>query len=45
MFAGFSAGTCLVAAERLLDTDHPSGTVAFVVADSGMEYVSTDLWT
>lgn len=45
VFAGFSAGACLVAAERLLDTDHGGATVAFVVADSGMKYLSTDLWS
>ena len=44
VFGGFSAGACVVAAERLLDGDHRGATVAIVVADSGMKYLSTDLW-
>ena len=44
IFAGFSAGACVAAAERLLTTDHPGATVAVVIADSGMKYLSTDLW-
>jgi cysteine synthase A len=45
IFAGFSAGACLVAAEQLLRGPHAGGTIAIVVADSGMKYLSTDLWT
>jgi cysteine synthase A len=44
IFAGFSAGANLVAAKRLLDGAHRGGTVAIVVADSGLKYLSTDLW-
>lgn len=44
IFAGFSAGACVAAAERLLTTDHPGATVGVVIADSGMKYMSTDLW-
>ncbi len=44
IFAGFSAGACLVAAERLLREHHRGQTVAIVLADSGMKYLSTDLW-
>ncbi len=44
IFAGFSAGACVAAAERLLATDHQGATVAVVIADSGMKYLSTDLW-
>jgi cysteine synthase len=44
ILAGFSAGACLVAAERLLRDRHPGQTVAIVLADSGMKYLSTDLW-
>jgi cysteine synthase A len=44
IFAGFSSGAVLVAAEELLRTRHPGGTVAVVFADSGMKYLSTDLW-
>jgi cysteine synthase A len=45
IFAGFSAGACLVAGEQLLRGAHAGGTVAIVVADSGMKYLSTDLWS
>jgi cysteine synthase A len=44
IFAGFSAGACATAAAHLLNTAHPGATVAVVVADSGMKYLSTDLW-
>jgi cysteine synthase A len=42
--AGFSAGAVLVAAERLLAGQYPGGTAVIVLADSGMKYLSTDLW-
>lgn len=45
IFAGFSAGAVLAAAERLLAEAHVGQTVAVVLADSGMKYLSTDLWT
>ena len=45
IFAGFSAGALLVAAERLLRDMHRGDTVAIVLADSGMKYMSTDLWS
>ncbi len=41
---GFSAGAVLVAAEKLLAGVHARETVAVVLADSGMKYLSTDLW-
>ena len=44
ILAGFSAGACLVAAERLLTDGHPGATAVIVLADSGMKYLSTDLW-
>ena len=44
IFAGFSAGACIAAAEELLRSTHPGAVVAVVVADSGMKYLSTDLW-
>ncbi len=44
IFAGFSAGANLVAAERLLAGAHRGQTIAVVLADSGMKYLSTDLW-
>jgi cysteine synthase A len=44
VFGGFSGGACLVAAERLLRERQPGQTVVIVIADSGMKYLSTDLW-
>ena len=44
ILAGFSAGACLVAAERAIREGHPGGTAVIVAADSGMKYLSTDLW-
>jgi cysteine synthase A len=45
IIAGFSAGACLAAAEQLLRGDHAGQTVAILLGDSGMKYLSTDLWT
>lgn len=44
IFAGFSAGACLVAAEAVIHERHPGATALIVIADSGMKYLSTDLW-
>ena len=44
IFAGFSSGAVVAAALRLLARDHAGGTVAVVLADSGLKYLSTDLW-
>lgn len=44
IFAGFSAGAVLAAAETLLADAHAGQTVVVVLADSGMKYLSTDLW-
>jgi len=44
IFAGFSSGACVAAAMHLLNTRHPGSTAAVVLADSGMKYLSTDLW-
>jgi cysteine synthase A len=44
IFAGFSSGAVVAAALRLLDGPHAGGTVAVVLADSGLKYLSTDLW-
>jgi cysteine synthase A len=43
IFAGFSAGACIAAAEQLRPV-HPNATFGIVIADSGMKYLSTDLW-
>lgn len=44
IIAGFSAGACLAAAEQMLRGRHAGQTVVIVLADSGMKYLSTDLW-
>jgi cysteine synthase A len=44
MFAGFSSGAVVAAALRLLDREHVGGSVAVILADSGLKYLSTDLW-
>ncbi len=44
ILAGFSSGACLAAAEQLLRGRHAGQTVVIVLADSGMKYLSTDLW-
>ena len=45
IFGGYSAGANLAAAVRLLQGPEKGGTVAFVVCDSGLKYLSTDLWS
>lgn len=44
IFAGFSSGAVVSAALWLVAHDHVGGTVAVVLADSGLKYLSTDLW-
>jgi cysteine synthase A len=44
IFAGFSAGANVAAALQLLRTDLPGATIAVVIPDSGLKYLSTDLW-
>ena len=44
IFAGFSSGAVVAAALRLLRGPHPGQTVAVILADSGLKYLSTDLW-
>jgi cysteine synthase A len=44
IFAGFSAGACVASAARLLQTEHVGASAVVVLADSGMKYLSTDLW-
>lgn len=44
IFGGYSAGANLAAAVRLLKGKESGGCVAFVVCDSGLKYLSTDLW-
>lgn len=44
VFAGFSSGAVVAAAVELLRNGHQGDTVAVVLADSGLKYLSTDLW-
>ena len=44
IFAGFSSGANLAAAKKLLQTHHPGGTIVVLICDSGLKYLSTDLW-
>jgi cysteine synthase A len=44
IFGGFSAGANVAAALRLLGGECAGGTVAVVICDTGLKYVSTDLW-
>ena len=45
IFAGFSAGANVAAALRLLEGPEKGGTIAALICDSGLKYLSTDLWT
>ncbi len=44
IFGGFSAGANLAGAIQLLTGVEQGGTVAIVMCDSGLKYLSTDLW-
>ena len=46
IYGGFSAGANVAAAMQLLKTKHigPKETVAILICDSGLKYLSTDLW-
>ncbi len=44
IFAGFSSGANLAAALDLLRGPVKGGAVAIVICDSGLKYLSTDLW-
>lgn len=44
IFAGFSTGANLSAALDLLQGPLPGATIAIVACDSGMKYLSTELW-
>jgi cysteine synthase A len=44
IFAGFSSGANLAAALGLLEGPHAGATIAIVIGDSGLKYLSTDLW-
>lgn len=44
IFAGFSAGANLAAALRLLEGAERGGVIGVIICDSGLKYLSTDLW-
>ena len=44
IFAGFSTGANLAAALQLLAGPLPGATIAIIACDSGLKYLSTDLW-
>ena len=44
IFAGFSSGTNVAAAMQLLKTTFNGKTIAVLLSDSGLKYLSTDLW-
>ena len=44
IFAGYSAGANLAGAIQLLGGLEQGGTIAIVMCDSGLKYLSTDLW-
>ncbi len=45
LFAGFSSGANVAAAVRLLQTSLRGKTIAVILCDSGLKYLSTDLWS
>lgn len=44
LFAGFSSGANVAAALRLLETTLRGKTIVVLLCDSGLKYLSTDLW-
>jgi cysteine synthase len=44
IFAGFSSGANLAAALHLLQTSCRGKTIGIIMCDSGLKYLSTDLW-
>ena len=44
LFAGFSSGANVAVAVRLLETAFKGKTVVVLLCDSGLKYLSTDLW-
>ncbi len=44
IFAGFSSGANAAAALQLLNGPCRGKTVAVLICDSGLKYLSTDLW-
>ena len=44
VFAGFSSGANMAAALELLKTSFKGKTAVVLICDSGLKYLSTDLW-
>jgi len=44
VFAGFSSGANVAAAMALLEGDLKGRTIAVLLNDSGLKYLSNDLW-
>lgn len=44
IFAGFSSGANVAAAIQLLQGPCSGATIAVFICDSGLKYLSTDLW-
>ena len=44
IFAGFSSGANVAAALQLLAGEMAGKTIAVLICDSGLKYLSTDLW-
>jgi cysteine synthase A len=44
IFAGFSSGANTAAALRILKTSHVGASIVVLMCDSGLKYLSTDLW-
>lgn len=44
IFAGFSSGANVAAAMQLLKTTNTGQTITVLLSDSGLKYLSTDLW-
>jgi cysteine synthase A len=44
IFAGFSSGANVAAALKLLKTEFKGQTAVVLICDSGLKYLSTDLW-
>jgi cysteine synthase A len=44
IFAGFSSGANIAAAFDLLQSTCAGKTIAVLLNDSGLKYLSTDLW-
>lgn len=45
IFAGYSAGANVAAAMKLLQGSERGGDIAVIICDTGLKYMSNDLWT